>query len=509
MPGNHFSAKMKTRIVVYLFLTLLIGAVVALKYFPRIFWESEIVVKLTGREIPPPVSSGEGSPILYAVLDLGGDGFAITPVQKTTVLFDHVGNGVRIGTMWIGANDALLALDLNGNGIVDNGTELIGNRFKAGSARAMADVFSALSPLDDNRDGVIDAHDASYSKLMLWQDINGDAICDATEMHALGQSGILSINTEPAATGVAAASMIKSGTYELRDPVSGAISSREFKEYDFKTDTFRRSFVTKVAVSPEVEWLPNLGGSGLVQDMHEAATLSPVLARKLTAFAGAETRDEQLGMLDDLIAEWGKSSGMLDMQTRAAQNGYTITTDLDAKTLAMLTVLEQFNGRGYFAMPWEEHIGDSARQGLIIGWDKNPKHLKIKLYPIQLQPLAQAYKTLKDWTYKALIKQTRLKPYFDAIPQNESDKQMSISFNPVVETFTGRFQFNPEKVIVDLIEFNDLMVHDPKMAGWQEHGSRLLNQLLAKVSPSTSLQKTLKDFSIVYSATGKLAGQES
>lgn len=483
---------MKTRIIVYLLVTFLISAVIALKYSPSL-WESEVVAKLTGREIPPPVSSGEGSPILHAVFDLGGDGVAIKPLGKPWILFDHVGNGVKIGTMWLGENDALLALDINGNGIVDNGAELVGNRLKAVNSITSENSFSALSSLDANHDGVIDSKDSSYSKLMLWQDINGDALCDPSEMHTLERIGIVSIKTEPATSSIAG-----TGPFVLRDRASSAITSRQFQEYNFRVDTFRRSFVTPVPVSSEVEWLPDMRGSGLVRDLHEAASLSPILAKKLTAFAVAETRDEQIGMIEDLIAEWSKTSGMVDMQTRATQNGYAISTDLDARTLTMITVLEQFNGRGYFAMPWEDHIGDSARQGLIVGWDGDPKHLKVQLYPTQLQPLANAYKSLRNSVYKALVEQTRLKPYYEAIPKNETGAQMAINFNPVVETFSGRFQHNPEKVLVDLIEFNDLMKQDPKMAGWHENGTSLLNLFLAKISPSTSLQKTFREFSITY-----------
>lgn len=489
---------MKTRIIVYLLLTLLTGAVITFKYFPSL-WNYELVAKMTGREIPPPVTSGEGSPILHAIFDLDGNGITINSLNHANILFDHIGNGIRIGSAWIGPADALLSIDVNENGCVDNGTELIGNRFMSGMPGAMKDSFAVLSSMDANHDGMVDANDPGYVKLFLWLDANGDGICDGTEMRSLEQAGVVSIMTKQTSSSVADFSKVGIGTFELMEHPSGTVISRNFHQHNFKVDTFRRSFVTPLAVSPEIEWLPNLGGSGLVRDLHEAASLSPALAKKLTIFAGAETRNEQAAMIEDLIAEWGKTSGLLDMHTRAAKHGYTITTDLDAQTQAMLNVLEQFSGRSYFAFPWEdEHIGDSARQGLIVGWDGDPKHLKIALYPVHLQPLNRAYITLKKWAYRELIRQTRLAPYFDAIPKTEKGGQITINFSPVTETFLGRFQFTPEKIIVDLIEFNDLAKQDPKMAGWQDEGSRLLNQLLARVTPSSSLQATLKEFSIVY-----------
>lgn len=60
------------------------------------------------------------------VLDLDGDGVE-TIGTVNGVYFDHDNNGFAEDTGWIGKDDGLLVRDINGNGQIDNGTELFGN----------------------------------------------------------------------------------------------------------------------------------------------------------------------------------------------------------------------------------------------------------------------------------------------------------------------------------------------------------------------------------------------
>ncbi len=52
-------------------------------------------------------------------------------------------------------------------------------------------------------------------------------------------------------------------------------------------------------------------GSGLVRDMCEVASLDTAFAAALTSYSAFTTREEaQLGALNDLLLEWGETSGM-------------------------------------------------------------------------------------------------------------------------------------------------------------------------------------------------------
>jgi hypothetical protein len=86
-------------------------------------------------------------------------------------------------TKWVepGAPGYFLALDRNGNGKIDGAEELFGNQDKDQNG------FEALRELDSNHDGVIDAKDKMFKKLLLWNDKNGDGISQKEELEPLSK----------------------------------------------------------------------------------------------------------------------------------------------------------------------------------------------------------------------------------------------------------------------------------------------------------------------------------
>src|SRR5205814_7324989 len=53
--------------------------------------------------------------------------------------------------------------------------------------------FTALSEFDGNHDGVIDARDPVWSQLLLWRDLNHDAISQPSEITPVAGSGVTAI----------------------------------------------------------------------------------------------------------------------------------------------------------------------------------------------------------------------------------------------------------------------------------------------------------------------------
>ncbi len=107
------------------------------------------------------------------------------------VQFDMNNDGDADKTAWLGAGDAFLALDKNGDGVIGNQSELFGDE-----GGAHKDGFANLASYDQNGDGKIDASDSIFADLRLWKDVNGDGISQSDELFGLSDFSIASINLD-------------------------------------------------------------------------------------------------------------------------------------------------------------------------------------------------------------------------------------------------------------------------------------------------------------------------
>jgi hypothetical protein len=91
----------------------------------------------------PLVLDVDGAPVTY-IHDARAFAFGVDPVV----------------TAWPTAATPWIAMDRDGNGVIDRGSELF--------------RFETLAVLDANHDGVIDARDPAFASLVLWADNNAD-----------------------------------------------------------------------------------------------------------------------------------------------------------------------------------------------------------------------------------------------------------------------------------------------------------------------------------------------
>jgi hypothetical protein len=112
------------------------------------------------------------------------------------VEFDLGAKGVQIQVPWTlgSSDDAFLVLDRDGNGMIDDGTELFGD-VTPQHQTANPNGFEALALYDDtltggNEDGRIDSADEIFSRLQLWTDRNHNGVSESTELEYLAESEV-------------------------------------------------------------------------------------------------------------------------------------------------------------------------------------------------------------------------------------------------------------------------------------------------------------------------------
>ncbi|MBZ9745900.1 type I secretion C-terminal target domain-containing protein, partial [Mesorhizobium sp. CO1-1-7] len=160
-----------------------------------------------------------GGSIDPIILDLNHNGFAFSDVSHG-VQFDMNGDGTKEQIAWNTSNDGMLAVDLNHDGKIDDGTELFTPNFDGGH---FASGAAALASLDSNHDGVIDHNDAAFSSLLIWKDANANGTSDAGELSHLADNGIVSISTaaQPAVGEIDGQTVTGNGTFQMADGTSG------------------------------------------------------------------------------------------------------------------------------------------------------------------------------------------------------------------------------------------------------------------------------------------------
>ncbi|CDZ34087.1 Hypothetical protein NGAL_HAMBI1145_21660 [Neorhizobium galegae bv. officinalis] len=167
---------------------------------------------------------GAADPI---ILDLDHNGFAFTSVDDG-VKFDINADGKLDQVAWT-KTDGILAFDVDGNGKIDNGSEIFTPNFAGG---AHAGGVAALSTLDVNHDGKIDASDTGFDKLLVWQDANGNGVSDEGELKGLHDYDItgISLDADSAEGYIDGQSLFAEGSFTYADGSTGS-----FVEVGFDT----------------------------------------------------------------------------------------------------------------------------------------------------------------------------------------------------------------------------------------------------------------------------------
>ncbi|MBG8766749.1 calcium-binding protein, partial [Neisseria meningitidis] len=407
-------------------------------------------------------------------LDLDGDGIETVATKGFAgSLFDHTNNGIRTATGWVSADDGLLVRDLNGNGIIDNGAELFGDNTKLADGSFAKHGYAALAELDSNGDNIINAADAAFQTLRVWQDLNQDGISQTNELRTLEELGIQSLDLAYKDVNKNLGNgntLAQQGSYTKTDGTTAKMG-----DLLLAADNLHSRFKDKVELTAEQAKAANLAGIGRLRDLREAAALSGDLANMLKAYSAAETKEAQLALLDNLIhkwaetdSNWGKKSPMrLSTDwTQTANEGIALTPSQVAQLKK--NALVSLSDKAKAAI-------DAARDRIAVldaytGQDSSTLYYMSEEDALNIVKVTNdTYDHLAKNIYQNLLFQTRLQPYLNQISFKMENDTFTLDFSGLVQAFNHVKETNPQKAFVDLAE----MLAYGELRSWYE-GRRLM-----------------------------------
>lgn len=275
------------------------------------------------------------------ILDLDGDGVE-TLALSAGIQFDHDGNRFAELTGWAGADDGLLVWDRNGNGAIDDGSELFGNKTLLSDGTTAANGFAALADLDTNLDGIIDSNDASFDQLMVWRDSDSNGVVSAGELLTLADAGVASLITGYTAQNVTddqGNAHLQAGQYIGTDG-----NTHTMDDVWFANDTAQTVDLDVVEVDETIAALPDIQGFGSVHSLHQAMAhdVDGELQNLVQEYAEENDATARREILTQLIYVWAGVED-IDPESRAASQIYGNVIG-DARKLA---TLEAFLGESY------------------------------------------------------------------------------------------------------------------------------------------------------------------
>ncbi len=258
--------------------------------------------------------------------------------------------------------DGLLVRDINGNGVIDDGTELFGTSTILPNGTKAANGFAALAALDSNGDGKIDASDPVYAQLAVWRDLNGDGKTDPGELQSLAQAGVASLRTSGSpnnATMASGATDWLDGTFTKSDGTTGVMSDILFQRNP--SDTVA---LTTVDVPDDIVALPDIAGMGNVASLHQAMAQDQTgaLAALVAGFADADTWATERALAEQILIQW---AGAQNVAARYGSNFSTAPT-VDGRAVRAMEVFfgesitVKTGSAGQFENVWEGLVDNAA-----------------------------------------------------------------------------------------------------------------------------------------------------
>ena len=272
------------------------------------------------------------------VLDLSGQGITTKSVTDG-VYYDLDNNGFAEKTGWIDAKSGILVLDKSGDGKIETGNELFGDRTILDDGKTASSGFAALAALDSNRDGVIDAKDAKFSELRIWVDKDGNGVSTPDELLTLEEAGIRSLNLSNTFIGKVdenGNTIARVGSFTRTDGTTA-----DMKEFFLQRDTADVRMTNSVEVPEDIMNLPEIHPMGNTYSLRQAMArdTTGTLKQLVQDFMNAKDTSSRQAKLQDILFAWVGAS-----QINPTSRG----SSFDARKLA---ALEAVTGTSYRNSP--------------------------------------------------------------------------------------------------------------------------------------------------------------
>ena len=397
------------------------------------------------------------------ILDLDGDGIETIAHNKLNgALFDNDADGLKTATGWVSPHDGLLVFDRNGDGIINDGTEVFGDNTSLKNGEKAKHGFDALADLDTDKNGKIDANDEDFSKLKVWRDLNQDGKSQENELFTLEEIGIKSLNVNYKDTNTALAGnniLAQVGSYEKIDGTTHIMG-----DVNFSFDSIYSEFTNKIEVNKEIQDLPDLKGYGRVRDLHEAMAQSSSLEQLVKQYESAETTEAQKELLPALLKAWAKTDpsyheyteGLWESMVSSNGQGVGIAGGNRGPTISFdkvdPAIQSAFNAAKSKVGVIDSFMGTKTEKLFYIREDDIIKTTKA---------INNIYDDITFSIYKGLYGQTAIyQNYADQIEKewilkDNGDIGYIQNFKKVEQSFETKFSSDTKNTFIELIEFTD------------------------------------------------------
>ena len=326
------------------------------------------------------------------ILDLDSDGVEAGALAN----FDHAGDGWSELSRWADEDDGVLVWDKNGDGVINDGSELFGNNTVLVNGKTAQHGFAALSDLDSNGDGIINVADDNFTNLrvMRWTDTNENGIKDAGEEYlvTLDSLNIASLNTAFADSD----HVDESGnehrqvsSYTKTDGTTANMTDVWFVANDGVTEYDRSDMPEH---SETIVVLPEIAGQGRMYSLRDAMALDAAgklktpfysdtrtetrtLEALVAAFASADMANDKAGreeLAEKILLRWAGAEG-------AVSRDYWYGSNFHYTAPEKLAVMEAFMGSQWRAGQGYRHPAYSAAQKINGGYLNHYENLYAQL----------------------------------------------------------------------------------------------------------------------------------